>query len=77
MSKKSRRNRMKIDPHQFEAPVDMLEEDDIDFEFEHLPRELQDEDWWSDEGLNERVSIRRKLERRRERQALYSELKDW
>ncbi len=77
MSKKSRRNRMKIDPHLFEAPNDMLEEnDDIDFESEHLPRELQDDEWWNDPAAEERVSTRRKIERRREKQALYSELND-
>jgi len=69
---------MKIDPHLFEAPLDMMEDDDeLDFEFDHLPKELRDPDWWSDAGGEERISVRRKIERRRERDALYSELDDF
>ncbi len=79
MSKKSRRNRMKIDPHQFEATPEVMEDDDeLDFEFDHLPQDLADDEaWWEDSDKEERVSTRRKIERRREREALYSELNDW
>jgi hypothetical protein len=78
VSKQSRRNRMKIDPHQFEAPLDMLEDEfDLDFEFENPSGEPQRPDWWSELESDERISARRKIERRREREALSSELDDW
>ncbi len=76
MSKKSRRNRAKLDPHRFEAPLDLMADDD-DIDLDHLDGDLDDDDWWSDADAEARMSTRRKIERRRERRALYSELNDW
>ena len=76
MSKKSRRNRAKLDPYRFEAPLDLMADDD-DIDLDHLEGDLDDDDWWSDADAEARMSTRRKIERRRERRALYSELNDW
>lgn len=78
MSKKARRNRMKLDPHRFEGPSHAMDDDDeIDFEFDHLAYEFSDDDWEEDPDTEERLSARRKIERRGERRALFSELNDW
>lgn len=76
MSKKSRSHRTRIDPNLFEAPLDMMTDDD-DIEFDRFDEAYVDEDWWDDISDEERLSTRRKIERRRERRALQSELNDW
>lgn len=76
MSKKSRSHRTRIDPNLLEAPLDMMTNDD-EIEFDRLDEAFIDDEWWDDISDEERLSTRRKIERRRERRALQSELNDW
>jgi hypothetical protein len=78
VSKQTRHNRKKIDPHLFEAAPEMFEDDEeFNFDFDQAPGEWRTPDWWSEPESEARISARRKIERRREREALYSELNDW
>ncbi len=77
MSKKSQRNRKKLDPKLW-GGGDALFDDDIDFDDDST--DWMDDDgeaWWAEEADESRISVRRKIERRREKQQLYSELNDW
>jgi hypothetical protein len=53
---------------------------DDDLEFDDVSEDWMDDDgeaWWAEDVDESRVSVRRKIERRREKQQLYSELNDW
>jgi hypothetical protein len=76
VSKKSRQHRTKLDPHLFEAPIDLVVDDD-EIDFASIEDGLDDDEWWNDSAAEARLSTRRKIERRRERRALRSELDDW
>ncbi len=78
MSKKSQRNRGKLDPKMW-SDSDALFDGDLEFDDVSMDW-MDDEDkdgWWNEEADESRISIRRKIERRREKQQLYSELNDW
>jgi hypothetical protein len=77
VSKKSQRNRRKLDPKMW-GGSDALFDDDLEFDDDST--DWMDDDgeaWWAEEADESRVSVRRKIERRREKQQLYSELNDW
>ena len=77
MSKKSQRNRKKLDPRLW-GGSDGLFHDDLEFDEDSTDWLDDDDETWLREDADEsRISVRRKIERRREKQQLYSELNDW
>ncbi len=74
MSKKSRQQKQKlrvVDIDEFD------EEFDEEFDLDDLSRDIYSTEWGDDVDSDQSFSARRKIERRKERQKLYSELNDW
>lgn len=77
MSTKAKRNRKKLDPGVLFSGEEMFDDaSELDFELDDWSDD-DDEFWWADDASETKVSVRRKIERRSDRQRLYSELNDW
>jgi hypothetical protein len=74
MSKKSRQQKQKLRILELE---DLEESFDDDFDLDELSKDIYSTDWGNDWESDEGFSARRKIERRRDRQKLYSELDDF
>lgn len=74
MSKNSRRYRQKVDIRSLDESGEFL---DDDLDLDDLSRDIYSTEWGNEEFDPERVSARRKIERRQEMKRLYSQLQDW
>lgn len=74
MSKKSRQLKQKLRILDLEEQEDTFDED---FDLDDLSRDIYSTEWGNDWESDEGFSARRKIERRRDREKLYSELDDW
>lgn len=77
MSTKANRKHATVKPNQFNFSDDSFD-DEVYFNFEEdFDVQMSLEDEWFDDPSSKGICARRKIERKRERDALRSELSDW
>lgn len=77
MASKKRKFRQKIDLESFDDFDDYEEIFDEDEDLSDIARDFNSSDWDDDYKADRRMSARRKIERRRDMQRLYSQLDDF